>query len=469
MAMRDPNLLGLDKWTDGLSPAVIFVVLASMSTLVSLLAFRLGDGMSRFFSVHDFIAICGAVATSVGATSFFMFTLTRLEGIPRSTPAIFAFVLTGSLVLGRAFHRVVVTELDKVAAGWKPDQLRNIVIVGVDQFSLAAVRLVQSQVPTTARVLALIDEDVGLIGRAIRGVRVVAQPHELDSVLREYEIHGVTVDQVVISDRSLVSTEARETLRQICDQHEIETLPLSDALNLAPKSATNEGVASVSAHLVKVSPYFKIKRVLDVSASFALIVLLSPLIIVVSGLVLIDVGMPLLFWQERIGYGGRRFLLRKFRTYAAPFDRNGVAIPAADQLSRLGKFMRATRFDEIPQLLNILVGDMSLIGPRPLLPKDQPADPSIRLLARPGITGWAQINGGNSVTPEEKEALDAWYVEHATPLVDMKILAHSLIIAATGERFDRAAIAQALKWRGGLMTKLDSASTASPTNTDRVG
>ena len=162
-------------------------------------------------------------------------------------------------------------------------------------------------------------------------------------------------------------------------------------------------------------------------------------------------------------------MLRKFRTYAAPFDRNGVAIPAADQLSRLGKFMRATRFDEIPQLLNILVGDMSLIGPRPLLPKDQPADPSIRLLARPGITGWAQINGGNSVTPEEKEALDAWYVEHATPLVDMKILAHSLIIAATGERFDRAAIAQALKWRGGLMTKLDSASTASPTNTDRVG
>lgn len=450
LTLRDPNLLSLEKWADGPPPAALFTAVATLAALVAFLLFRLSDGMSRFFSVHDFVAVCGAVATTIGATSLFMFTFTRLDGIPRSTPFIFALVLAGALILGRAFHRVVAAEQGKALASWKPDQLRNIVIVGADPFSSIAIRLIDSQIPTTTRVLALLDENPDLIGRTISGVRVAAGACDLDSVLEEYEVHGVAVDQVLISDQSNLSAAACEALEAICEKHEIELLSISEAFGLIPKTVGAVADVPAAARLVRVSTYFGVKRVFDIFASFIALILLAPLIVVVAGLVLIDVGSPVLFWQERIGRNGRRFLLHKFRTYKAPYDWRGDPVPPEERLSRIGKLLRATRFDEIPQLFSILVGDMSLIGPRPLLPKDQPADPSIRLLARPGISGWAQINGGNLVTPEEKEALDAWYIEHASPLVDLKILIHSAIIAAKGERLNRRAVADALRWRGSV-------------------
>ena len=456
MALRDPRMLAFDHWSDLLSAPFAFALISCFSAILSFLMFRLSDGMSRFFSVHDVMSVCGAVATTVASTSLFLFTFTRLEGIPRSTPLIFALVLGALLILGRAFHRVVTGEQDKVLVRSKPDQLRNIVVVGADMFSALAVKLIGAQNPPTARVVALLDERPDLVGRSVNGVRVVGLAHDLDAILAEYVTHGVEVDQVLVSDgRFELSQAALDSLRTTCEQREIEIVSLSEALNLRPKivEATSPAPSPASAG-VAIPAYFRVKRLIDVFAAIALLLVLSPVTLLVAGLVLIDVGTPLLFWQERIGRNGRRFLLYKFRTYYAPFDWRGDPVPEEDRLSRIGKFLRATRFDEIPQLLNILVGDMSLIGPRPLLPKDQPEDMSIRLMARPGITGWAQVNGGNLVTPDEKEALDAWYIQHCTPLIDLKILVQSLVIATTGERLDRGAIADALSWRAKLNPSL---------------
>ena len=105
-----------------------------------------------------------------------------------------------------------------------------------------------------------------------------------------------------------------------------------------------------------------------------------------------------------------------------PFDRFGEYLPENLRLSSIGRLLRKTGLDELPQLLNVLVGEMSLIGPRPLLPQDQPADPTIRLLVRPGITGWAQVNGGKQITNEQKYDLDEWYIRNASPWVDLRIL-----------------------------------------------
>ena len=195
------------------------------------------------------------------------------------------------------------------------------------------------------------------------------------------------------------------------------------------------------------SDYFKLKRVVDVIASAALLVALLPLAMIAACLVLSDVGVPVLFWQQRIGLHGRKFLLYKFRTYHAPFDKNGVRTPEERRLSKLGRAIRAGRLDEIPQLLNVLVGDMSLIGPRPLLPVDQPSDPRLRLSVRPGITGWAQINGGTMVTPAEKDALDVWYVRHASFWLDLKIAVSTALFGVFGERMNHTALAQAMDWR----------------------
>ena len=167
--------------------------------------------------------------------------------------------------------------------------------------------------------------------------------------------------------------------------------------------------------------FFRLKRWIDVIGSLALIVLASPVFLIGGVLVLLDVGSPILFWQERVGWKGRSFLIYKFRTLGAPFDSSGNPTLASRRPSAIGRFLRDTRIDELPQLLNVLFGDMSLIGPRPLLPEDQPSNTSTRLSVRPGISGWAQVNGGKLVTKEQKEKLDQWYVQNASPLLDTQI------------------------------------------------
>jgi lipopolysaccharide/colanic/teichoic acid biosynthesis glycosyltransferase len=162
--------------------------------------------------------------------------------------------------------------------------------------------------------------------------------------------------------------------------------------------------------------------------------LLSPLFVAVAGLVYLDVGRPVLFWQERVGWKGRSFLIYKFRTLAAPFDSAGNRQLGKRQPSAIGRLLRATRLDELPQLLNVLLGDMSLIGPRPLLPEDQPANADIRLLIRPGISGWAQVHGGKLVTKEEKEHLDEWYIRHASLWVDVRIMTMTLKVVFAVQR-----------------------------------
>jgi lipopolysaccharide/colanic/teichoic acid biosynthesis glycosyltransferase len=152
-----------------------------------------------------------------------------------------------------------------------------------------------------------------------------------------------------------------------------------------------------------------------------LIVLLFPVLVAASLLVLWDVGRPLSFWQERVGWKGRTFLIYKFRTLRAPFDSSGRFEPTDRQPTAIGRLLRATRIDELPQLLNVLLGDMSLIGPRPLLPEDQPANSQMRLSVRPGITGWAQVNGAKLLSTERKVQLDEWYVRNASLLLDLRI------------------------------------------------
>jgi lipopolysaccharide/colanic/teichoic acid biosynthesis glycosyltransferase len=152
----------------------------------------------------------------------------------------------------------------------------------------------------------------------------------------------------------------------------------------------------------------------------------------ISALVLLEIGSPVLFWQQRVGALGRNFLVYKFRTLRAPFDRRGRPLREDERLSTVGRLLRATHLDELPQLLNVLVGDMSLVGPRPLLPIDQPADPTVRLTVRPGMTGWAQIHGGKNISIAEKAALDEWYVRNLSLGLDLHIVIATVLHVMRG-------------------------------------
>ena len=166
-------------------------------------------------------------------------------------------------------------------------------------------------------------------------------------------------------------------------------------------------------------------RLRDIFTSFLGLTILLPLLAVVAITVRLRLGSPIFFYQTRPGLHGKLFILRKFRTMRSP--RSGEDILSTDsvRLTRLGRFLRATSLDELPTLWNVLCGDMSLVGPRPLLLNYLPLyspEQARRMEVRPGITGWAQVNGRNAISWEEKFRLDVWYVDNRSFLLDMKIL-----------------------------------------------
>ena len=172
-----------------------------------------------------------------------------------------------------------------------------------------------------------------------------------------------------------------------------------------------------------------IKRIMDVVISVVTIVLVSPFLIVVPFMIIVSMGFPVLFKQERAGRGGKSFILYKFRTMAKK-EKREPAESGNDRIGFLGRFLRTTSLDELPQLWNVLKGDMSLVGPRPLLIDYLPLyspEQARRHKVKPGITGWAQINGRNATTWEERFKLDVWYVDHRGLWLDLKILALTVV------------------------------------------
>jgi sugar transferase EpsL len=171
--------------------------------------------------------------------------------------------------------------------------------------------------------------------------------------------------------------------------------------------------------------YLRVKRILDLLASCLGLLLLSPLMTLIALLVRLRLGSPVLFRQQRPGLHGKLFTMYKFRTMIDAYDGQGDPLPDSERLTPLGCFLRCTSLDELPELFNVLKGEMSLVGPRPLLmqylghytPKQMHRHDVL-----PGVTGWAQVNGRNAITWEEKFELDVWYVDNRSLWLDARIL-----------------------------------------------
>ena len=168
-----------------------------------------------------------------------------------------------------------------------------------------------------------------------------------------------------------------------------------------------------------------LKRAFDIAASTSALVVLSPVLAITAYKVKKELGSPVLFRQTRPGLHGKPFEMIKFRTMKDATDKEGNALPDSERLTEFGKKLRASSLDELPELWNVLKGDMSLVGPRPLLMEYLPlynAEQAKRHNVRPGVTGYAQVNGRNSLSWEDKFKLDTWYVEHQSLWLDIKIL-----------------------------------------------
>ncbi|HOL16442.1 MAG TPA: sugar transferase [Bacillota bacterium] len=193
------------------------------------------------------------------------------------------------------------------------------------------------------------------------------------------------------------------------------------------------------------------KRLLDFFGALFLIILLSPLMATIAILIAFTLGRPVIFKQIRPGLHGRPFYLYKFRTMTDCRDKNGQLLPDEDRLTPFGKWLRKYSLDELPQLFNVIKGDLSFVGPRPLLMEYLPLytpEQALRHEVKPGITGWAQVNGRNAISWEEKFALDLWYVENQSIWLDLKILFLTIIKVVRSEGISHEGFSTMPKLKG---------------------
>ena len=442
LAVRGAPSLSTADWPT----AAIYCGLTTGLTLLALVAFRVRDSVAHLFSVGDAIELAKAVAMAELATCLILFSATRLENIPRTTPVIHALLLAAALVVGRSFVRMLRSGAETGAADSPPAQPQHVIVIGANKLSSLYIGFLRAYAPSQYRVIGLLDDRPDMIGRSLAGIRVLGPINHLSPIVEEFKEHGVSTDRVLVGgDPDVLAAESIGQITAVCNALEMRLDYIPHLLGLDAQAAADTPSATLPATLplgasatYSAPRYHRIKRALDLVFALVLTIALLPFMLLVAAVVLFDVGLPVLFWQERIGRNGQSFQLHKFRTLQPSFDWKGRPLPEEARLSAIGRMLRMVRLDELPQLLNVLVGDMSLIGPRPLLPRDQPLHPAVRLSVRPGMTGWAQVHGGTSLTPEEKNVLDEWYVQYASPWIDLKILGKTIGIVLGGDHHTRS-------------------------------
>lgn len=209
-----------------------------------------------------------------------------------------------------------------------------------------------------------------------------------------------------------------------------------------------------------------VKRFLDIIITLIVLVLLSPIFLIIMILVALWHGFPIFFKQDRPGYQGEIFTLYKFRTMRHLTDNNGKPLPDEQRLTQFGRFLRASSLDELPELINVLKGEMSLVGPRPLLVEYLPrydARQFRRHEVLPGITGWAQVHGRNAISWQEKFDLDVWYVDNWSVWLDLKTIVLSIFKVLSREGISQPGQATAEPFMGNPPETDDKPSHPKPT------
>jgi lipopolysaccharide/colanic/teichoic acid biosynthesis glycosyltransferase len=444
---------------------VIPYLLASiLSAFAVVLGFRLNRTVWRFSTMRDYLMIAAAAAMIVVTAVLLTFSFNRLEGLARSIPFLQFLTILVMMVGARVYSRIHYSARRGVSKQFTADdgqvlETESTIIVGLNRLTELYLQAAHEFGHGKPRIAGLIGRTGSHTGRLMHRYPVLGETEQLPAIIQQLRLHGVAVTRIVVTlPPNTLSSPTRGLLRDLESTSDIEVNYLTMSLGLetgcgdgTSGAADPENDAKVLQ--LQVSPaervalsersYWPMKRFVDVTGSIILLVLLAPAIVVTALLVAIDIGRPVLFWQQRPGLGGRAFRVYKFRTMRPAFDTDGRALPDNERASRLGSFLRRCRLDELPQLFNILVGEMSFIGPRPLLPVDQPMGASGRLLVRPGLTGWAQVKGGRTLSPADKVALDVWYVRNASLAVDAEIVWRTILMVLGGDREDPNAVRQA--------------------------
>jgi lipopolysaccharide/colanic/teichoic acid biosynthesis glycosyltransferase len=436
--------------------------IGSLCSIVLWLYWRPDRIVWRFRRLWDVLAIfafafCGPlIGTVIG------FGADRLIGIPRSLPFIQATIVFVTMITCRFIfegHHALREGESKAHALSDTDLTNKHLIIGHFFHVGAVVKLLQSDWAKGLVDMRVFESaltlEPGLKGSFLSGVQVLGQATELSACILTLENHGFRIKTLLVVSPEVAFAEPLwHNIQSVCLQKNIEIVGLSGLFeqpNLCDKDRTIDRAeimmrqAPAQETHCEYPPAARVinggdkpsfgttrvstgKRIFDVCASTSLLLVLAPLILLTSLLLkACHPSQPILFWQYRPGLRGKPFLLFKFRTLSDIFDSHSMTLKTLEtRHSLIGQYIRKLRIDELPQLWNIFRGDMSFVGPRPLLPQDQPDD-ARRLMVKPGLIGWAQINGGSSLSVDDKNALDLFYIRHSSLMFDLKILGLTLL------------------------------------------
>jgi lipopolysaccharide/colanic/teichoic acid biosynthesis glycosyltransferase len=450
---------------DRLAEFLPYLAMTAAMVLALWPAAGLDRSVWRFSSHTDYVRVTAAMAATVVGAAALAFAYNRLDGVARSLPPLQFLTGTAFLTGARAIYRLShqIRHHRKASPGLlqvaPENRVQTVLIVGISRLAETYLQAIAELAPHSIRVAGFISLADRHAGWLVANYPVLGVPEDLAGILDRLDVHGIEIDRIVVATPlPALSAKARDALfyagrsRNIAIHVLAESLgleisghqPLLDKGSTASEDLRFE-ISADNLNLIGRRLYWIFKRVMDSLAAFVLLVALCPLLVLITAAVASTLGSPAFFWQQRPGLGGRPFRLYKFRTMKAAHGHDGQLLADSDRVSSLGSFLRRVRLDELLQLFNILRGDMSFVGPRPLLPKDQSSAYNARLLVRPGLTGWAQVVGGRHITPEDKAALDVWYVRHASLALDIGIALRTIPVVLFGERISSALVKEA--WR----------------------
>lgn len=433
---------------EGLIPYALMCVLSAAFVFV---VGRLHRKHWRYVSLGDILRLIAGVTVALLMAVVGTFTIDRLEGVARSLPVIQWLLLIALMTASRIATRLLGERHGRKArlrrdARMEPE---HVLLVGMNSLTELYVRSA-AEIAPHLHIEGILAAKPKMHGQSIRGCEILGAPEDVRKIVSQLEVHGIIVRRVVVTQAfDKLSKETRDALDYIERSSDIKVEYLIESLGFCtlPETQSRSGVISNGGNEPIAVPvkdeelhkgYRTVKRLIDIVGSITLIIVLAPLLALIALLVAMDVGFPLVFWQQRPGRHGLPFKLFKFRTMGAAHDINGNRISDEMRSSGIGRFLRTTWLDETPQLYNILLGEMSFVGPRPLLPMDQPEGYAARLVVRPGLTGWAQINGGRDISVGNKESLDIWYIKNASLWLDIKILVRTAMMLMFGDRKQEA-------------------------------
>lgn len=455
LALRDNLDLSLER----LELILPYLLLSLIAAVVILPAMGMTRTLWRFSGQSDYSKLFLSCALIVLVSVSAGFALFRLDGVMRSLPIlqlILMVILLASWRLGARARRF--RHHRRNSATEKAVAIETVLVVGLNSISELYLQAMSDHAAGGVEIAGVLGRTERQTGTRVRSHKVLGTPEDIADIVRQLEVHGVSINRIVVAQPfEQLSKAARDAILQLEKGSQIEVDFLAERLRftsrrrlLATQSSSPVQIeAPVSpqepdrlAEALK-RPYWRVKRILDAICAAMAIVVLAPLMLLIGILTAVSVGLPVVFWQKRPGRMGHPFKLFKFRTLLGAHDADGNRLPDELRETHLGRIMRVSRMDELPQLFNILVGHMSFVGPRPLLLVDQPEGFRDRLAVRPGLTGWAQANGGKRVSATDKMALDHWYILNASFLLDCRILFMTARMILFGEKTNPTAVERA--------------------------